>query len=138
MSVSVLGVDTNVLVRFFVRDDLEQYRLAEALIGRVEAGGLFVDPLVLVELNWVLLRAYRHTKDDVFVVLQGMTEFRQFQIGERAKVLEALSLVQATGADFSDAMIGLMHQDAGCVNTVTFDIKAQRLPQMIAVERALA
>jgi len=134
----VLGVDTNVLVRFFVGDDEEQFAQAKGLIGAADQGALFVSPVVMVELNWVLRRVYGYSRDAVMVVLQGMTEFRQFQLGKREMIVEALSLSSATGADFSDALIALLDQEAGCTATVTFDRKAPRLSQMMAVSEALA
>lgn len=137
MSAFVLGVDTNVLVRFFVRDDEEQFAQAERLIGTAENASLFVSPIVMVELNWVLRRVYGYSRDSVMVVLQGMTEFRQFQLGQRDMIVEALTNSLRSGTDFSDALIALIDENAGCTVTVTFDRKALRLPQMMAVSEAL-
>lgn len=133
----MLGVDTNVLVRFFVRDDESQFKLAERLIGDARDGTLFVSPIVLVELNWVLRRAYGFSRDAVMEVLQGMTEFRQFHLGQREVIVEALAMASISGVDFSDALIALLDQEAGCTATITFDRKALRLTQMIAVKEAL-
>ncbi|KQN77299.1 type II toxin-antitoxin system VapC family toxin [Devosia sp. Leaf64] len=133
----MLGVDTNVLVRFFVRDDEDQFSQAERLIGGAGSGTLFISPIVMVELNWVLRRVYRYSRQEVMDVLQGMTEFRQFQLGKREMITEALSLASASGVDFSDALIALLDREAGCTATVTFDVRALRLEQMLAVGEAL-
>ena len=133
----MLGVDTNVLVRFFVRDDESQFALAEQLIAAAESGTLHVSPIVMVELNWVLSRAYGFPRHAVMEILQGMTEFRQFQLGQREMIVKALYQSSRLGVDFSDALISLMDAEAGCRATVTFDRKALRLEHMLKVEEAL-
>lgn len=136
-SASVLGVDTNVLVRFFVRDDAEQFALAEKLIGQAGREDLFISPIVMVELGWVLRQGYKFSRGEVNAVLEGMAESMQFRLGMRELVVNALALSRRSGAEFSDALIALLDAEAGCAATVTFDIKARRLPQMIAVAEAL-
>lgn len=127
------GVDTNVLVRFFTRDDAAQFALASDLIRAATDGELFVDPVVLVEFNWTLRRVYRMPRAEVMNVLNGLVEFVQFTIGRRDLVVRAILAAEEAGCDFSDALIALLHEDAGCENTVTFDERAQRLPQMMPV-----
>lgn len=135
-SVSVRGVDTNVLVRFFTRDDPEQFRLASELIGSAQPGELFLSPVVLVELNWTLLRAYRMPRADVMNVLNGLVESVEFTIGQRELVMRAILMADDANCDFSDALIALLHESAGCRDTVTFDHRALRLPQMRLVGAA--
>lgn len=133
----MLGVDTNVLVRFLVRDDTEQYDLAARLIANSPNGGLFIDPIVIVELNWVLRRVYDYPRDDVLGVLHGLMDSKEFEIGERSTVLSAIDLATSTGADVSDGLIALLNEKMGCERTVTFDKKALRLSQMVQVEKCL-
>jgi predicted nucleic-acid-binding protein len=133
----VLGVDTNVLVRFFVADDPEQFELARALVAGAGQDGLFVNVVVLAELYWVLDRAYHKPKADILAVIEGLLEFREFIVDQRDLVLDALAAVRATNADFPDALIGMIDAQAGCDRTVTFDKTATRLPQMIAVKEVL-
>lgn len=137
MSVFVLGVDTNVLVRFFTRDDPLQYAVAQRLVAEAEPGSLYIDPIIMIELNWVLRRVYGYSRAEVFEILNGLLDFQEFRIGDRPIVLAALNAATTTGGDFSDAVIALLHDRAGCRRTVTFDLKAQRFDQMIAVEDAL-
>jgi predicted nucleic-acid-binding protein len=133
----VLGVDTNVLVRFFTKDDPVQFAQAQSLFAKAE-DGIFVDPLVMAELNWVLRRVYKIPRPKVLAVLRGMTDSREFVLGKVDLVLAALSATSSTRCDFSDALIALLHEEAGCSKTATFDVRAQRLSQMISVEEALA
>lgn len=133
----MLGVDTNVLVRFFTRDHEAEYELARRLVEDSHAGGLYVDPVVLVEFNWVLRRVYRVPRPDTLKVLDGLMEFKEFTIGNRDLVVSAINAAAATGCDFSDALIALLHEAAGCPETVTFDTKAHRLDQMVPVQQVL-
>lgn len=128
------GVDTNVLVRFVTRDEPEQFALSEALVGGAATGELYVDPIVLVELNWTLRRVYRLGRSEVLDVLNGLLDSREFTVGQRSLVLAAISSAYATGCDFSDALIALLHEAAGCANTLTFDTRALRLAQMRPVQ----
>ena len=134
----MLGVDTNVLVRFFTEDEPTQFALARKLVENATEGQLFVNPIVLVELNRVLRRLYHMPRAEVAMVLNGLMDFKEFTIGDRDLAVRAIAAAEATGVDFSDALIALLHEKSGCTQTVTFDVRAQRLTQMIAVEEVVA
>jgi predicted nucleic-acid-binding protein len=134
----VLGLDSNVLVRFLTRDDEQQFAAASRLLGQAVDHSLRVSLIVLVELNWVLRRVYKRPKLDVLRTLDDLMDARQLVIEERARVIQAIVLARATEADFSDALIALGHEEAGCDRTVTLDVDALDLGQMIAVDAAHA
>lgn len=134
----MIGVDSNVLIRFLTRDDEEQYEAAAALLGQAPDRSVFLSLIVLVEVNWVLLRVYRRPRSEVLSTLDDLMDSRVFAIEERARVIRAISLARSTRADFSDALIALGNETQGCDNTATFDIDALDIPQMIAVEEARA
>ena len=77
----MLGVDTNVLVRFLVRDDEAQFEKARRLIKReIAAGsGIFVNQLVLLETEWVLRSRYSLTKNRIIEVISGLLEASDVQ-----------------------------------------------------------
>jgi len=56
----MLGIDTNVLVRYLVRDDEVQFEKARKLIKREVLAGrcVFVNQLVLMETEWVVVRRF--------------------------------------------------------------------------------
>lgn len=134
----MLGVDTNVLVRFLTRDEPEQFALAKSLIARAGPDGLFLGLLVLAELHWVLSKAYRMPKADILDVIEGLMDSREFVIDRRELVLEAIEGAKRSGGDFADALIGLVNLEAGCARTATFDKEATRLPQMTPVQDLLS
>lgn len=119
----MIGLDTNVLVRYLTQDDREQARRAEDAILKATARGgrCAISPVVLCELAWVLGGAYNTPKADVLVALDGILATAAFEIIDRAVIQGAVELYRLGKADFSDWVIGLSHTSAGCTETVTFD-----------------
>ena len=127
----MIGLDTNVLVRFLVQDDLDQAAAATALMaGLTEAASGFVSREVLVELVWVLERGYALPRGDIALALDGLLEARELVIEAADRAAIAVDRYRKGGAGFADQMIALAGQGAGCAETVTFDRKAASLPGM--------
>jgi AbrB family looped-hinge helix DNA binding protein len=121
--VEMIGLDTNVLVRYLTQDEPGQAKKANALIAAAEAKRekLHLDVVVLCELVWVLRGAYDLDKDTVCAALDKILAAAQFSIDDRDRVREALSQYRAEGADFADYLLGSRNRGAGCSATVTFD-----------------
>ena len=122
----MIGLDTNVLVRFVVQDDPEQAEAAGRLIETRctrESPGL-VSGLVLAELVWVLRGAYRLEKPVVVSVLRQILQTAELTVDDRAIVWAALSDFENGSADFADYLIGHGNNAAGCAATFSFDRKA--------------
>jgi len=119
------GLDTNVLVRYLTRDDPAQFRRAEALISGLVAAGepARLDEIVLCELTWVLQSGYGLARAAVADTLDALVETAQFVIDDRDTVRAAVELFRAGPGDFSDYLLGLRNQNAGCADTMTFDRK---------------
>ena len=125
----MIGLDTNVLVRFLVQDDAEQARAAQDLIATFsEAVPGFVCREVLVELVWVLERAYGLPREEIARTLDGLLEARELVIEAADRVAIAADRYRKGGPGFDDQMVALAGQGAGCHATVTFDRKAAGLP----------
>ncbi len=119
------GLDTNLLVRFLVRDDEPQFRRASRLLARLEAGGeeARVDTIVLCELAWVLRAGYGRSRVEIAAALEALLDAAPFAIDERELVRQAVERFRAGKGDFSDYLLGLRNQRAGCRDTATFDRK---------------
>ena len=119
----MIGLDTNVLVRYLTQDDAAQARRAGALIAESTAGGgrCYLSPVVLCELTWVLREAYDQTKSSLLSTLDLLLSTRQFEIGEKDLVRDAVEAFRTGRADFADYLIGAMSRRDGCAETVTFD-----------------
>lgn len=126
----MIGLDTNVLVRFLTEDDPQQARRAAALIRTAVARGerCFVDPVVLCELAWVLRGAYDVSKADLLITLDRLMDAAQIQIGDKDVVRAAIDAYRKGRADFADYVIGVRHLDSGCARTATFDRRLRDNP----------
>ncbi len=124
----MIGLDTNVLVRYIVQDDPEQAAAVVRLIeGRCTAQSPgFVSVPVLVELVWVLTTAYRHGKDVVIPVMRQILRTAEFTVEDRDTVLAALREFESGAADFADCLIAHRNHARGCTRTYTFDRRAAR------------
>jgi len=125
----VKGLDTNVLVRYLVQDDLEQWRLADDYIKRakVENETCFINNIVLCELVWVLKTSYKLSRDEIIGILETILRTDAFDFEDREAAKKSIQQMKLGKADFSDYLINQINQQAGCAETVTFDAKLQKL-----------
>lgn len=130
----MLGIDTNVLVRFLVRDEDIQFEKARRLIKREVAAGrrVFVSQLVLLETEWVLRSRYSVPKNQVIEAISGLLDSTDVQFEDEPAVEQAIFVWRDSAADFADCLIGVRNRRLGCRATATFDVKASRLPGFIA------
>lgn len=129
----MLGIDTNVLVRFLVRDDEGQFEKARKLIVReVRAGRpVFVSQLVLLEAEWVLRSRYDFQKHDTINVISALLDTADLQVEDESEIEQALYVWRDSNADFADCLIGARNKHLGCSATATFDAKAAGLPGFV-------
>src|SRR3989304_4662370 len=130
----MLGIDTNILVRFLVRDDEAQFEKARKLIKREVAAGrrVFVSQLVLLETEWVLRSRYSLSKSQIIGAISGLLDAGDIRFEDEPAIEEALFIWKDTTADFADCLIGSQNRRLGCRATATLDAKASRLPGFIA------
>jgi len=125
------GLDTNVIVRFLMKDDADQAALATKVFAELtSAAPGFVCREVLVELVWVLQKIYRLPRSDIADAIEALLGAREIVVESADKVAVAVDRLRKGGAGFADQMIVLAGQAAGCQATVTFDHKAGGLPGM--------
>jgi len=125
----LIALDTNVLVRFLVDDDVDQAKIAGTLIDRLtDAAPGFIGREVLVELVWVLERAYEYERADIAAAFDGLLSATELLIEDADDIGLMLELYRNDGFGFADLMIVAAARRAGAVELVTFDRKAARLP----------
>lgn len=124
----MIGLDTNVLVRYLTQDDPEQAEQASRLIeGRcTSATPGRITQIVLCELVWVLQRAYGYSKTQIIEVLDQMLVTAELRIEHEPLARQALDAYRSGPADFSDYLIALNNQSAGCEATYSFDARLCR------------
>ncbi|HEX8012817.1 MAG TPA: type II toxin-antitoxin system VapC family toxin [Casimicrobiaceae bacterium] len=130
----MLGLDTNVLVRFLVRDHKAQFERARRLIKR-EVGAqekVLTSLLVLLETEWVLRSRYGLQKNQIMHAISGLLDAMELEIEDEPAIEEALYLWKDSAGDFADCLIGARHRRLGCRATATFDARAVKLPGFVA------
>ena len=124
----MIGLDTNVLVRFLVQDDADQARRAAACIARLtEAEPGFVAREVVLELVWVLAKAYQYNRAQITSALQGLMAAVEIEVEDSAVMGAVLDLYANQGYDFADLMVRQVGVQRGVSSMVTFDAQAAQL-----------
>lgn len=125
----MIGLDTNVVVRYLAQDDPKQSAAATRLFEHTlspESPG-FVSAIVLCELAWVLAECYDADRARIRGAIEGLLASRQIAVEAPELVRRALRAWADSGADFADALIGEVAAAHGAAKTVTFDRAAGRL-----------
>jgi predicted nucleic-acid-binding protein len=127
----MIGLDTNVLVRYVTQDDPVQSAKASDLIESLTTlSPGFVSLVSVVELVWVLQSCYQSAKSDVVVVLETLLRTRELTIEHAETLWQALRCFTASKADFADCLIERCGHAAGCEYTATFDLNAAKAAGM--------
>ena len=124
----MIALDTNVLVRYLVRDDAKQAEAARELLESLTADRPgYVCREVTVELVWVLERAYGFSRDRISTVLEELVATESLVIEAANDVARVAFRYRAAGAGFSDLMVLAAAERFGAHPLYTFDKKAARL-----------
>jgi predicted nucleic-acid-binding protein len=115
----VTGLDTNVLLRYLVRDEPAQAARATRELERDER--FLIGSVVLCELVWVLEAGYGFSRAEIGATLEKILATAQFEIEGKDLALGALDDFRDSPADFSDCLVGRRNRAAGAAETVTFD-----------------
>jgi predicted nucleic-acid-binding protein len=129
----VLGVDTNVLVRFLAEDDPLQTPQAIQLLTDPANHPVYLAQVAIIETFWVLTKVKKFPRSKVFAAFRQLLLSDQFKVERPAEIADALDKAEEAGCDLADALIAIVNLQAGCRSTATFDVDAQRLVGMIAV-----
>ncbi|CAM8625811.1 COG5611 Predicted nucleic-acid-binding protein, contains PIN domain [Burkholderiales bacterium] len=124
----MIGIDTNVLVRYIAQDDPVQSRLATQLIETdcsAETPG-YISLVVLVELVWVSESCYDATRSDIVQILQRLLRIRKLVVQQSELVWKAIRRFEESNADFPDCLIEHLAFAAGCSRVMTFDQAAAK------------
>ncbi|MEP6548068.1 MAG: type II toxin-antitoxin system VapC family toxin [Gammaproteobacteria bacterium] len=123
----MIGLDTNVIVRYIMQDDVKQSPMATRLIeSRTAAAPGFVPIVAVVELAWVMSSAYELDKRQLTAALEGLLRTKELVVESAETVWRALRLYQSANADFADCLIERSASASGCVRTMTFDRDAAK------------
>jgi len=122
------ALDTNLLVRFLIADDVKQAKKVRQLFKKAEKNKseLFVTLLVIIELIWVLESVYDIARKDIVAVINDMLEMPIFKFEHQSTLYEFTNTAKANKIDLSDLLISLSAKTLKCETTLTFDKKASK------------
>ena len=131
----MIGLDTNVLVRYIMQDDPKQSPKATAIVESSDGvGSAYITLVSMVELVWVLTASFDLTRAQVSQALDGIIRTKQFKIENADQVIRALRVFKLGKSDFADCLIERSANSAGCVKTITFDVKASKHAGMTLID----
>ena len=124
----MIGLDTNVLVRYIMQDDAKQSLKATKIVEALDAveNSGYVTMVSIIELVWVLSASYELTRAQVAQALDSLTQAKQIKIEGADQVIRALRVFKIGKSDFADCLIERSANSAGCEETVTFDVNASK------------
>ena len=130
----MIGLDTNVLVRYIMQDDPKQSIMATQLIESLDVDGPgFVTLVSIIELYWVLTSCYKLNAEQVNQALMVLLQAKQIVVDRADQVLRALRVFENSKADFADCLIERISASAGCTQIMTFDVGATKHAGMTLV-----
>jgi len=130
----MVGLDTNILVRYVMQDDPKQSAKATRFIESLapEAAG-FVSVIALMEFVWVLTSCYDLTREQIAQALDALLRARELVLDRAEQVGQALRVFRASSAEFADCLIERTAHASGCDRTMTFDRTAANSAGMMLV-----
>jgi len=126
----MIGLDTNILVRYLAQDDPVQSPKAVELIERrltADNPG-FISVVAMAETAWVLERAYGLADTEIAAAIESALQVETLMVENEQEVFTAMIALKDGRGSFADALIGALGAKAGCSQTLTFDKKAVKLP----------
>jgi len=126
----MIGLDTNILIRYLTQDDPAQSAKATDILERrlTANNSGFISVVTMAEIVWVLDRAYRLTSREIAAIVERLLQVEVLSIEHEQEVFTALVALKQGRGSFSDALIAELGARAGCSRTLTFDRKAARIP----------
>ncbi len=133
-TIAVIGVDTNILLRWLIWPEQADIGSSKAEIEPVEraikapGAEFFVNAIVVAETTWILEQKLKLPRADICDVVDRLLYSVNITLSEAAAVGEARQLYEASNMGFADCLIARINKRAGCTYTLTFDRKAGRQP----------
>jgi predicted nucleic-acid-binding protein len=126
----MIGLDTNILVRYLTQDDLVQSPQAREIMERqlTEKNPGFISIVATVELVWVLENAYKFSGREIAAAVERVLQIDVVVVQNEQEVFTAVATLKEGRGSFADALIAALGSWANCSRTLTFDRKALGIP----------
>jgi predicted nucleic-acid-binding protein len=131
----MIGLDTNVVLRYLLQDDLKQTRQANQIVDRQlsEQNPGLINLVTVLEVVWVLRSLLKQNPSQIASHLENLLTADSLEVQNEQQVFEAAFALKRGAGVFEDALIGALNAWTGCSHTLTFDRKAARLPRFQAI-----
>jgi predicted nucleic-acid-binding protein len=130
----MIGIDTNILLRLILKDDVRQLEQAEAFMRQCSLSQpAFISLVTLIETIWALDNVYNFSRKQLAETLTQLTSTAEFCLQDSGAVAAATQKFASTKADFADALIAAVNQQHGCEKTISFDRAAIKSGVMAAL-----
>jgi predicted nucleic-acid-binding protein len=125
----MIGLDTNVVLRYLLQDDPKQTRQANEIIDQrlSEREPGFLSLVCVLEIVWVLRSLMGLSAVGISAHLEHLLAANVLVVQNEQQVFEAAFALKRGTGEFEDALIGALDAWAGCEKTLTFDRRAGRL-----------
>ncbi len=123
------ALDTNILVRFLVKDDEKQAAKIYSVFKQAESDNavFWISSLVVLETIWVLESVYNERQDEILNAIGEILLMPIFKFESQSLVRQFIFYARNCKTDLSDALIGCSARQSGCDKVLTFDKKASSL-----------
>jgi predicted nucleic-acid-binding protein len=131
----MIGLDTNVILRYLLQDDPKQTRQANLIVDRQlsERTPGFISLVTILEIVWVLRSLLKQNPSQIASHLENLLAADSLEVQNEQQVFDAVFVLKRGTGDFEDALIAALNAWEGCSHTLTFDRKAARLPHFRAI-----
>ncbi len=132
----MIGLDTNILLRFIVQDDAVQYKLVSDFICKLRDDGeiMFITDVVLSEFIWTIRTGYKYRKPDILRVLMSLLDATDFLFESEDEIEPVIHAYRIGRGDFADYLIEAKCKIAGCKALATLDKALLREAGFLRVE----
>ncbi len=128
----MIGLDTNILVRWLVSPDQAHLASSDAELEHVarivnaEGASLFINVVVVAETAWIMEKKLDLDRDVISAIIGRLLFAENITLGNDPEMRAALPLYASSSIGFADCLIAELNLAAGCLHTLTFDRKASR------------
>ncbi len=125
----MIGLDTNVILRYLLQDDPKQTTLANHIVDHVltDRNPGFISLVTILEMVWVLRSLLKQTPTEIATHLEHVLTADSLEVQNGQQIFEAAFALRRGTGEFEDALIGALNAWAGCPHTLTFDKRAAQM-----------
>lgn len=125
----MIGLDTNIVLRYLLQDDAVQSGKVNRLVDGLSSDQPgFINIATVLEIVWVLRSLFKLTPAEICTQVEQLLATDAFEVQNEQQVFEAAFALKRGLGEFEDALIGALNAWAGCSESVTFDRGTSRLP----------